>query len=57
MKPESIYNQPDADGFFGRYGGSFISETLAQAVEELQQAYRRLTVQINQRRTVGPGAQ
>ena len=39
MKTESIYNQPDADGFFGRYGGSFISETLAQAVEELQQAY------------------
>lgn len=40
MNPSSIYAQPDADGFFGRFGGSFISETLANAVEELQQAYR-----------------
>jgi len=31
--------QPDAAGFFGRFGGSFISETLAQAVEELRLAY------------------
>jgi len=33
--------QPDAAGFFGRFGGSFISETLAHAVEELQRAYFR----------------
>jgi len=31
--------QPDDAGFFGRFGGSFISETLAQAVEELRLAY------------------
>jgi tryptophan synthase beta chain len=41
MKQNAIYSQPDADGFFGRFGGSFISETLAQAVEELHQAYLR----------------
>jgi len=41
MMRKPIYDQPDAEGFFGRFGGSFISETLAQAVEELQAAYRR----------------
>ena len=41
MMRKSIYDQPDAEGFFGRFGGSFISETLAQAVEELQAAYLR----------------
>ncbi|MGE8356599.1 MAG: pyridoxal-phosphate dependent enzyme, partial [Microvirgula sp.] len=33
--------QPDAAGFFGRFGGSFISETLAGAVDELHRAYLR----------------
>lgn len=33
--------QPDAAGFFGRFGGSFISETLAGAVNELHRAYLR----------------
>lgn len=41
MNQASSPRQPDAAGFFGRFGGSFISETLAQAVEELQQAYLR----------------
>ncbi|MFA5630823.1 MAG: tryptophan synthase subunit beta [Porticoccaceae bacterium] len=41
MSPEPVYDQPDAAGFFGQFGGSFISETLAQAVEELQQAWLR----------------
>lgn len=35
------YDQPDAEGFFGRFGGSFISETLAQTIEELHTAYQR----------------
>ncbi len=35
------YQQPDPTGHFGRYGGSFISETLTVAIEELQQAYAR----------------
>jgi len=39
QKPK--YDQPDADGFFGRFGGSFISATLDRAVEALQAAYRR----------------
>lgn len=39
QKPE--YNQPDAEGFFGRFGGRFISETLSQAINELDTAYRR----------------
>lgn len=41
MTQKPKYDQPDADGFFGRFGGSFISATLDQAVEALQAAYRR----------------
>ncbi|MCW5221403.1 tryptophan synthase subunit beta [Verminephrobacter aporrectodeae] len=33
------YQQPDSSGHFGPYGGSFISETLTHAVEELRAAY------------------
>ncbi|CAM4140398.1 tryptophan synthase subunit beta [Kerstersia similis] len=36
----SQYQQPDASGHFGPYGGSFVSETLAQAVAELRDAYQ-----------------
>jgi len=41
MTRKSTYDQPDAEGFFGYFGGSFISETLSQAVEELRTAYQR----------------
>lgn len=41
MMQKTQYDQPDAEGFFGRFGGSFISETLSRAVEELQTAYQR----------------
>jgi tryptophan synthase beta chain len=34
------YQQPDARGHFGPYGGSFVAETLVHALEELQAAYR-----------------
>ncbi len=33
------YDQPDSKGHFGPYGGSFASETLTQALHELQEAY------------------
>ncbi|RZS58306.1 tryptophan synthase subunit beta [Sphaerotilus mobilis] len=33
------YQQPDARGHFGIYGGSFVAETLSQAIEELRAAY------------------
>jgi tryptophan synthase beta chain len=35
------YHQPDAAGHFGIYGGSFISETLTQAVNQLKEAYAK----------------
>lgn len=41
MTQKTQYDRPDAEGFFGRFGGSFISETLSRAVEELQTAYQR----------------
>lgn len=33
------YQQPDASGHFGAYGGSFISETLTHAISQLRTAY------------------
>ncbi|MGR4870775.1 tryptophan synthase subunit beta [Variovorax sp. LARHSF232] len=35
------YQQPDASGHFGIYGGTFASETLTHAINELQSAYVR----------------
>ena len=35
------YQQPDARGHFGPYGGSFVSETLTHAIAELRAAYER----------------
>ncbi|WP_280192210.1 tryptophan synthase subunit beta [Delftia sp. PS-11] len=35
------YQYPDASGHFGRYGGSFASETLTHALTELRQAYAK----------------
>lgn len=45
MKPNELpqserdYQYPDAKGHFGPYGGSFVSETLTLALEELREAY------------------
>jgi tryptophan synthase beta chain len=33
------YQQPDASGHFGRYGGSFVAETLVHALDELRACY------------------
>ncbi len=35
------YNLPDSDGHFGRFGGSFVAETLVHALDELKSAYER----------------
>ena len=35
------YQQPDARGHFGIYGGSFVSETLIHAINELKAAYAK----------------
>ena len=34
-----MYDLPDARGHFGPYGGSFVAETLSQALEQLRAAY------------------
>jgi tryptophan synthase beta chain len=41
MKP---YDLPDARGHFGPYGGTFVSETLMHALEELRLAYAQYKV-------------
>jgi len=35
------YDQPDARGHFGPYGGTFVAETLIHALDELKAAYGR----------------
>ncbi len=35
------YDQPDAQGHFGPYGGTFVAETLIHALDELKAAYAR----------------
>jgi tryptophan synthase beta chain len=37
----SSYQQPDPTGHFGIYGGSFVSETLTHAINELRDAYAK----------------
>jgi len=37
----STYQQPDASGHFGIYGGSFVSETLTHAINELRDTYAK----------------
>ncbi len=39
--PTATYQQPDTAGHFGPYGGSFASETLTHAIDELRSAYAR----------------
>jgi len=34
------YNYPDKNGYFGKYGGRFVPETLMQALFELDELYR-----------------
>jgi len=41
IKPESVLPQPDGEGHFGVFGGSYVSETLMHALDELKEAYFR----------------
>ena len=34
-----VYSAPDAAGFYGAFGGSFVPETVVPALQELQQAF------------------
>ena len=36
-----IYDMPDPQGHFGPYGGTFVSETLIAAIDELKTQYLR----------------
>lgn len=41
------YNQPDANGKFGKYGGTFVPETLITPLLELEIAYKSIKDDIN----------
>ncbi|MCC5792939.1 MAG: tryptophan synthase subunit beta [Legionellaceae bacterium] len=36
-----MYNLPDAEGHFGRYGGRFVADTLIHALDQLNDAYEK----------------
>ncbi len=40
-KKAKMNKQPDINGHFGEFGGSYVSETLMHALEELRDAYGR----------------
>jgi tryptophan synthase beta chain len=44
------YQQPDSSGHFGRYGGTFVAETLTHALQELAAAYQKCRVDEDFRR-------
>ena len=39
---DNLTNLPNADGFFGDYGGKFVPETLMYALKELDETYSKL---------------
>jgi len=38
-RADDVYSAPDAAGFYGAFGGSFVPETVVPALQELQQAF------------------
>ena len=36
-----LYDMPDARGHFGQFGGTFVAETLVEALEELRVMYEK----------------
>ena len=38
-----LKEQPDAKGYFGPYGGSYLPEKLVPAFQEIEQAYKRIS--------------
>ncbi len=42
LKKVDYSHMPDASGHFGPYGGRFVSETLMQALDQLEAAYNKL---------------
>ena len=36
-----LYDLPDAQGHFGQYGGTFVAETLIEALDQLKAQYAR----------------
>jgi tryptophan synthase beta chain len=41
MKKKTLYAAPDANGYFGAYGGRYVPETLIGALYELEALYRK----------------
>jgi len=43
MKSAITYQQPDGQGYYGNFGGSFVPEMLFANVDELKRRYRQIT--------------
>ena len=43
VNDNKLKEQPDAKGYFGPYGGSYLPEKLVPAFQEIEQAYKRIS--------------
>ena len=42
MKKNTYKSVPDASGYFGKYGGRFVAETLVPLILEVEKAYKNI---------------
>ena len=48
MNKSYLESMPDANGFFGKFGGSFIPPELEKPFEEIKKAYEELNTEISE---------
>ena len=42
MKKNTYKSVPDASGYYGKYGGRFVAETLVPLILEVEKAYKNI---------------
>ena len=42
MKRNTYKSMPDSSGYFGKYGGRFVAETLIPLILEVENAYKKI---------------
>ena len=42
MKKNTYKSLPDTSGYFGKYGGRFVAETLVPLILDLEKAYKNI---------------
>ena len=42
MKRNTYKSQPNKNGYFGKYGGRFVAETLVPLILEVEKSYKKI---------------